>query len=186
MQTEDFTPPVEDSTDMETPSVGARLSEAAEVNPGSLAAQLREKYKNLQNQEGHYDCEIPGYNGILVARYKTVEWSLLKKLAKKVEKSRDDRKELYAHADTLVRACDEIYGKDKDGKLIPLYKVFPGLEEGVPVKYDHQLVQAFGLTAKSARDTLLQLFNNDIAVTAHHNEVAEWMQDTSPEESEDF
>lgn len=181
MESEDI-----EKEEVDLDQTGARLGTAAAVNPGSLAAQLQEQHRDLQEGRSYYDCDIPGYRGNLVARYKVIEWTSLKKLAKKVEKSRDDKKELYAHADTLVRACDEIFGKSSDGTLVPLYKVFPGLEDGVPVKYDHQLAQAFNLDCKTARETLLKLFNNDVAVTAHHNEVAEWMQDTSPEESEDF
>lgn len=160
------------------------VSEAAGSNPGSLAAQIKEKRQEL-SQARHLDLEIPGYNGLLVARYVPVDWDEMKKIAEKVERSKNPRKELLAHADTLIIACDEIFAR-QDGELVPLHKAF-GLPDAEPVGYDDRLAGCLDIAdATTARQVLLRTFENDLAVTAQHNVVAEWMQESRQEDDEDF
>lgn len=157
---------------------------AAKTNPGSLAARLKEQHEQLQ-QERHLDLPIPGYNGDLVARYKPLDWDFFKKIGVRTEKSKNPRKELYAQADTLIESCEEIFAVDDKGVLVSLYKVMD-ISGDEPVRYDERLAEAFGLKVGTARDSVFGLFNNDIAITNHHNEVAEWMQDTSGDSDGDF
>jgi len=151
----------------------------ARTDNGSLLSRIRERRAQLQ-EERHLDLDIPGYDGMLVARYRPLPWDEVKKIGEKVEKSKNPRKELYAMADVLVRACDSIWFRDPEtNELRPV-------QSGEPVRYDDRLAEALGFTADSARQVLLATFNNDLAVTAHHMEAAEWMQASDVEVNEDL
>lgn len=153
---------------------------------GNLLANLREKRKEI-SEARHLDLEIPGYDGELIARYVPVEWDEVKKIGEKLNKSKNPRRELYAQADVLARCCDQILVRVK-GKLKSMGDVFPEL--GVErIAFDPNLAQALDFEINShspARSAVLQAFNNDMAVSAQHTEVMEWIQSSSREDDQDF
>jgi hypothetical protein len=150
----------------------------------STMARLRRRRDELGRERKPLDKEIPGYGGELVAQYGVVEWLTLRKIAERGEKSSAPRKDLLVQADTLVNACLGIFVK-VGTKLTPVSELLDdGNEE--PVRYDERLGQFLGFESKSARQALFATFRNDLAVSIHHNEVAEWMADNDPTGDEDF
>lgn len=153
----------------------------AAPDDGSLLSRIKARRRELQKTRT-LDLEIAGYDGMLVARYKPLAWDVVKKIGEKVEKSKHPRKELYAQADVIARACDAIYFKDDEGNLRD-----PKSGQDVPVRYDDVLADILDLNgADTARKVVIQTFDNDLALTAHHNELAEWMQASDSEVDEEL
>lgn len=157
-------------------------SGAAETNgsqpSGGLIDALRARREELQ-KERHLDLDVPGYRGLLVVRYKPIDWDWLKKIGERADRNYHPRKELMAMVDVLVKSCDSVWTRDQ-GELKP---VDP---EGAIVRFDEQLAAILGFESQSARKTLLATFNNDLAVTAQYNTVSEWMQNVDLEVDEEL
>ncbi len=152
----------------------------------SALSELRKKREAI-GQERRLKLEIPGYDGELVAVYKPIEWDRLKKVADKAEKSGAHRKELNAQADTIALACVTILGrKEGTDEMVPMHELYPAEFGDSPAVYDSRLAKALGFEADTARQCVLRLFNNDLAVTAHQNELGEWMQSSRIEDDESF
>lgn len=163
---------------------------------GSLFGQLRDQRQKLGKNRKPLVLEIPGYDGMLAARYKMVDWETAKNIGEKTLKSKHPRKELLAQCSLILFACDEILMKDVDGdgKLKPFRDltlpeaVTPEIgEEGVDWNSD-VLDLVFGLDPKpnTSRERVLRIFNNDLAVAAHHQELTEWLQGDTVEDDEAF
>jgi hypothetical protein len=135
------------------------------------------------------DFIIPGYAGELLARYRLLEWQTIRNVIKRMEKSKGigDIRELYAQCDTLIIACEGLYykdfsgGKNGSGELKPLMD-----DHDNHLRYDIDLARMMEFEATTARQVVLLLFKNDLAIAAHHGEVVEWMQGASPEADEEF
>ena len=150
---------------------------------GSYLDRLRKRREQMvqSSQTAHRDIEVPGYPDDLkiVVRFRPLTWEVLKQIGQRVEKLRTARKELLGHADVLIRACDEILVRDK-GELKPIDP------SGEPTRFEVKLAEMLGFEAKSARDVVFGLYMNDIAVTAAHNELAEWMPQSNADINEDL
>lgn len=153
---------------------------------GTLLEQLRAKREGIR-RERRIILDIPGYGGTIAARYRPLSWEVLKDIGQKAEKSKHPKKELVAHADTIARACEELYARrpeDPRRTLIPLSEV---LGTDGPVTFaSAELPGAFGFSSTSTRQAVFGLINDELAITAHHNELAEWMQDADSEDDEVF
>lgn len=156
----------------------AAVNEAVEEG-GSVLERLKRRREQLGADRTEV-FDIPGYNGELAARYKPVDFEMLKKLLNKIDRSKNPRIELLVMADILIMACDEILVR-ADGKLGPLD---PKADE--PVRYDDRLAEFFGFEAANARQVVFGVFNNDIAIPSHHKEVLDWMQGVTQENTEDL
>lgn len=162
------------------------LAAPDEVQASSILDDLRARRQEI-SQRKTVDLEVPGYDGKLVVRYRRLEWEELSKIGNRAEKSKNPRKVLIAHVDTIVGACEEVfYRQVPGGPLVRLADVIPDNEEGLPVKYDQRLADFFGVEGGSARKVCLAVFNNPLAVPIHHNELAEWMQLAGAEDDEGF
>jgi hypothetical protein len=153
-----------------------------------------ERFRTLRAErvvEKHTDLEIPGYGGELVCRYNPISWDELKRIGEKVEKMKHPRRELLGQADTLIAACEQFFVRVK-GELEPLDP-----DDPVAIRYDDRLAKALGFdaknsdgSAKTARQIVLETFglavNPELAVTAQHNELAEWMQGANQEADEEL
>lgn len=160
--------------------------EETPTSDSTLLADLRKKRSEI-SEARHLDLAIPGYDDELYARYIPVDWDEVKKVADKLEKSKNPRKELYAQADVLARTCEQVLVRVKD-KLLPLQSAFPELGEE-PIKFDDRLAKALGFEINShspARSAVLQTFNNDMALSAQHTAVMEWLQSSSRDSDQDF
>lgn len=157
---------------------------------GSLMATLRAKREEL-GRDRRLDLDIPGYAGLLVARYKPVEWTAVSKISDRVNKSNSPRADVLGAADLLIACCDELMTR-KDGELVPLNQA-PALEPSVrqvlgeeSVRYEKRLAEAFGYEASSAREAVFGLFRNDYAVIDQHRQVLEWLREAGEQVDQDF
>lgn len=159
--------------------------------PGeSLLDNLRQKREKIGGPR-RLKLDIPGYDGELVAEYKPVSWDEMKKMAEKLERSNHPQKELLSQCDLLIKGCVCIYLKRND-EAVPLNEVCRA--EGItdmgdldePIRYDERLAKFLEFKTDTARQVVLGVFNNPLAVTAHHNLVGKWMQESQVEDDEDF
>lgn len=147
---------------------------------------LRRRRKEI-GEDRTLDLDIPGYEGILVCRYQRLDWDELKKITDKASKSKNPRRELIAHCDVLIKACQQFMIR-KDGQLEPINNAYPEVGEE-PVRYDQRLAAIFDISlsaGQGARTVVLALFNNDVAVTAHQGELVEWLSTSNAEDDAGF
>lgn len=144
-------------------------------------ARLRDRRENIA-KERTIDLPIPGYDGELIARYQRVEYPVIRRIIEKMQKQKaatGDRADLYAMIDTIVAACKEILYKSEDGKLTRL-------SPNGPVRFDRTLAEGLGFQAETARQIVLEVFNNELAIGAHHSDLMEWLQGEAKATDEEF
>lgn len=112
------------------------------------------------------DIEIPGWNGILFARYKSIPYETFKEVAGEEHESATD--ELVSAWRTLQGACDCILIRNDDGELEPL-------DDGA-VRFDTRLARYTGDDLSQTPDEVIDnLFPNEPSVIAHHNQYVYWL-----------
>src|SRR5438105_4895596 len=90
------------------------------VDQPSIMDNLRKARQELEDQET-IDLEIPGYRGMLVARYHLLTGEDIQKIGKRVRGQfrhlREQQNEvvLAMASDMLVNACDGFFYKDENG-----------------------------------------------------------------------
>lgn len=157
------------------------------AEPTSHLSRLRAK-RDEKLADKHIDIEIPGYDGELWCRYRPVSWDDLKKIGEKVERMKHARKELLGFCDVLIAACDSFLVREEPGaELEPLNP-----DDPEPIRYDQRLADALGFTPNqpgSARSIVLGTFglavSPELAITAQHNELGEWMEGANVEADEE-
>lgn len=174
----------------EEPTVESPVSAAGEEE--SVLDRLKRRRDEIR-AKSDIDMDIPGYDGELVAKFKRMPWEALKKIAENAEASRSSLKELFGHADVLATACEALYIRRQlpggESQLTPLNELYHDDFGDVPVRFDPRLSTWLGLRIDgnpTARKVVLAVFNNDLAVTAMHNELGAWMQSSKNEEDRDF
>lgn len=170
----------------------ARPSAGSEGRAESIAERIREKRKAIAASKWHF-MDIPGYDGELVGKFKRMRWESLADIADHAESSHTKRKALNGHADVIATACEELLiRKVKSGgeeELVPMHELFADEFEGRQVRFDSRLSTWLGVNIEgtpTARKVVFGVFNNDLAVTAFHNELGAWMQSSKSEEDEAF
>lgn len=174
-------------TDVEE-AVGSDNDAVAEIrrqeeSKDNLKNRLREKRREIAENDEPLDKEIPGY-GFLYARYRKVEWEEIDAIFKKAMKKNNPRKELLGAAAFLVKACEQLMIMD-EGVLKPINAALPELGDE-PVGFTKQVAELMNIEAETAVQVVLGLFANDLAVSAQYNEVSEWMRDRNKEDDTDF
>jgi hypothetical protein len=146
----------------------------------SVADRLRKARKTVAEQH-FFDIDIPGYNGELFCKYRLLDSRDLKSISDHVTSTiRDpDERLIAAGCDTLIRACDEFFVRDK-GREVPVKDIMD-IPRELPVRYDLHLAEFLGYADKlpdppTARSVCLGLFgNNEIALAAHNSDLARWI-----------
>jgi hypothetical protein len=134
----------------------------ADVSP-SMMERLRARRAAIAG-EHTVRMPIPGFAGELLAEYKKLSYDTTRAIARRAAESKNPRADLYGQMDILINACVGIYSNTGE-------KVSDG--------YTLQLAEFFGMgEVKTARTILLELFQNDLAIPAHHSDVMTWMQDS--------
>lgn len=151
---------------------------------GSILDAIREKNRELAKTRTKV-MDIPGYDGILAAEYRQIPYEAMSKLLNRAAKSKDATAELNAMTDLLVQSCVQILVRTEDGKLTPMHEAVEGFG-GDPVRYDTRLAQAAEVEGERARLICQNVFNNDLALVAHNNDLVEWMRTNDSEEDRDF
>ena len=141
----------------------------------SVIASLREHRNQLGANSAPLELEVPGYDGLLLIRYR---WVSLKDLSKNTENlqriKESNEQNVAAAADTLIGTCDEFLVRVGD-ELQPLS------DNGVPITFgDTRLVGLLGFdTPKTVRDAVRSVFGNEYALIKTASVIIEWLQDTS-------
>jgi hypothetical protein len=161
-------PPVEQPVDV-TPEEehAARPMEA-----GSLQERLHQRRAEMQAQEPE-EFDVPGYEGIIVARYQILPWKQHRAITARHEKSRDvAERDMYVAADTLINACVDLAEVLPDGSRKPL-----GYKWGVKAAQE-----LFGVDSplETARQGILACFPRDGLLMSHYGEVMQWQQGAQP------
>jgi hypothetical protein len=161
-----------------------------------LGVSVLDRLKKRREEIGakkYINLDIPGYSGELVARFKRMRWEALKDIAEQAEGSQAKRKELNGHADVIATACEQLIIRRSlpggDEELTPIHELYPDDFGTTPVRFDPRLAEWLELHIEgtpTARKVVFAVFNNDLAVTALHNELGAWMQSSQGEEEEAF
>lgn len=158
----------------------------------SVMERLKEK-RNAIGAQTHIWMEIPGYDGELVGKFKRMRWEALADVAEQAEKSKVKRRQLNGHADVIATACEELLIRKVlaggDVEDTPMHELFPDDFGQTPVRFDPRLAAWLELDldgTPTARKVVFGVFNNDLAVTAMHNDLGEWMQSSKSEEDQAF
>lgn len=163
-------------------------TEAPEIESragSSLLDELRAKRAEA-TQDRRLELDVPGYEGLLVVRYRPTTWEEDKKISEKLERSKNPRKELYAALDTLITACDQILLRKHDGTLVPIEQEDPS-QGDEPVRFDGRFAAIMGLETGSAREVVLATFkHNHRAIGVHGEELGKWLAEVNSEGDEDF
>ena len=147
----------------------------------SLLDQLKEQREELKSGEHRLDLEVPGYNGMLVVRYKPVRWDVIEALTKKVRKDKSGAsKNVLASTDTLIEACEEVFLR-VNGELTTIPTA-----QGGPVQFDSRLASALSFDAETARQVVAGVFPNEMGVIDHNIKYSRWLRDVTKEVDEDL
>lgn len=146
---------------------------------GSLLGALREQAKAVAS-DTTTDIDIPGYGGVLFARYHALDSQELDDIRRKVRAETKNRSDqvTYAALDTLILACEEFWVRSETEGVIPFRKV-RGVDSELPVKYDQVLAEKLSFelpNPPTARSVVIELFGgNVLAAQAHSALVSQWM-----------
>lgn len=141
----------------------------------NLLSQVREQREAVRSEHIKY-LDIPGYNGLLVAKFRPYPVSKGESKTLAIARSRGDNNPvlLGMSCDNLINACEEILLRNAKGDLIQIDdEAFP------PIAFDVRLADHLGFEAKSARQVLVGLFPTEQSIVAMSGEVSQWLQDTT-------
>jgi hypothetical protein len=153
--------------------VGVQLPVA---QPGSLLDRIREK-RHDATAEATLDLPIPGWDFELVARYRLIDPLVEgKDIAQRIRKQfRGDPEsaEFWTLIDTMIAACEGLYGREGDEPLKPV-----SVNGDRPVRFGPDLAEALDLPDATARDVVVGVFRgNKAAARAHGVRLSAWMMD---------
>lgn len=158
-----------------------------------LEERLRRRREAIGAQDRSIDLDVPGYGGDLLVRYGMIEggWDVIKKIGERVQKSKNPRAELLAACDTLVFACKGIYVRQDSGAIEPLDD--PAAEAAPTFGEPDRIGSVLGFSSRdaqqnpiTARQCVLRMFNNELAVQAQYVELSQWLQDANTEDDGEF
>lgn len=178
--------------DDDAPQPGAESSDAGSVQ--SVADRLKARRESIGSDK-YINMDLPGYDGEFVARFKRMRWEALADIADQAQSggNRSKRKVLNGHADVIATACEELLIRrvlpGGEEELVPMNEFFPEQFGDKAVRFDPRLSSFLEIDidgTPTARKVVFGVFNNDLAVTAMHNELGEWMQSSKGEEDQAF
>lgn len=140
--------------------------------PSILDQLVAARQETAENQT--VDIELPGYKGMLVARYGLLDNSELAKIAKRVRKQYKKQEEqvLAISCDILISACEGFYHRNEAGELQTITK------DGEVLSY-HNAGDFLQFETTSARNSVIQVFaGNELAVVDQQVRLARWMRNT--------
>ena len=147
----------------------------------SLIARLR-ALREEAKADHHLDLDIPGYEGLLVARFKPYSIAKSEAKANVLRKEMGKKRSvlLQASCDGLIDACDEVLiRKTPDADLQPV-------DDVTPVRFDSRLAELLGIQATTAREVVVGLFPTEQSILAMNVAVSEWLQDVTRDVDEDL
>lgn len=138
-----------------TPAVEPSLRDQVQARKRALTANVTEVF------------DVPGYTGILKARYRILNWPEIRKIRDRAEldaKGDDAVRELYVAAGQLVAACEEVIRADSDNST--------GMKWGVALAHELGFPEA-----TSPRQAIFAIFPRDTWVVTHWQQLVAWWAD---------
>lgn len=157
----------------------------------SMMDALRAKHRRI-TESLTKDIALPGYDGVLVARYRVLDFQQeIAKIGKRVEVEFKTQAEqaLYGAIDTMVLACKELGMWDRDSEEddhFVSYQSIIGLD--APVRYGPSLVEAMGWEKiDTARDVVFKVFGGvETMILGHGAQLNAWFGNVTGDQSETF
>lgn len=153
--------------------------------PQSVLDQVKAQRLRL-GQARTLTLEIPGYEGLLFARYHYVDgmYDELRKIVEKADRSSSPRREINAQMDVLILACQEILVYRPDDPNADEQGRAP-IDQGENTRFNVHLAELLEFEAKKSRDVVVGVFRNNLAVASQHNELMLWAASNQQEMDED-
>jgi hypothetical protein len=148
--------------------------------PSILDQLVAAREEAVDNQT--VDLELPGYKGLLWARYGLLDNSQLGKIAKRVRRQYKKAEEqvLAMSCDILIASCEGFYHRTENGELQSITK------DGDVLNY-HNAGDFLKFEVGSARQSVIAVFaGNEIAVIDQQVRLARWMRNTGIEVDSDL
>jgi hypothetical protein len=154
------------------------IPSAGDASPTqSVLEQIRAKHGQLGAQATPLELAVPGYDGLLLIRFRWIAPEDLTKGAEELLKIGNPTKQrVAAAADTLIRTAQEFLIKVGD-QVKPLA---PEGEDPITVFGDPRLPALLGFNAtENARLAARSVFANDYSLIDAGEVVMAWLKDTS-------
>jgi hypothetical protein len=154
------------------------------ARPTSIVETLRAQREELRGDHT-VDMPIPGYQGLLIARYGVVTMKRAQEMGKIIQKVDKDDRSMVGAVDTLIEACRGIYVKvtGEDGKEV-VQPIDPAWSQ--PTLFDQHLADLLAFSAENARECVAQVFPTEQAILKHSILLSRWMQDVTIDLSEEL
>jgi hypothetical protein len=137
----------------------------------SLREEVQARRAQLQ-ADTSVTLDVPGYEGILRARYRALSLKEINRIAANVAKVKGldaDTRELYTYADSLALASEAVYSAKLD----------KGRKEDDPPpqgkKWSPGLASDLGFEAANPRQAVFAVFARDTQIWSHYQTLLAWM-----------
>ena len=164
------------------------VTEEGAIEPnGAVPSSEMERLRQIREQIGERTTAffpIPNYQNKLWGKYHLIGYAHIRRMAERADNATKrgiQNAQLLSAADMIIAACDGLYfladGQDSENEdnFVPL-----------GFAYDERCAQYFGFEARTARQTILGVFKNELALLDHANDLTEWFQGRMPDADEDF
>jgi hypothetical protein len=143
----------------------------------NLKDALRKKFEGLsKTRTGDFD--VPGYDGLLVARHRRMKTEEVVALGEHIDSPAQGdnaaiaRASVLLNADFVATSCVELFARGDNGKL-------QSIGDGHPIRFDAEFAKLMGYEVtpeEGAREVVLRTFDyNELALKRHADAVDEWM-----------
>jgi hypothetical protein len=171
------------STDPYTPVDVEDEPTAAVDSSSTLLAHVREQRDKKLAEDHYLDVDLPGYDGLLVARFVPFPVAKSERAAPSMRKKMDKGEPILLDSacDTLINACEQIMVR-KPGETDPI-----AIDDENPVRFDSRLAELIGLgKSETSRQVVKDLFFTEQGIIAVAMTVDTWMRDVTKEADEEF
>jgi hypothetical protein len=149
----------------------------------SLKDRVQQRSRQLRVEQAE-TFDVPGYEGILRARYRALGLKEIDQIAERVGRIKeidDTTRKLYVYADHLVRACEAVY----DAELDKTHRKGDPPPEGQ--RWSAQLAHDLGFDGpETPRQAVLAIIARDTQVYTHYLTVMAWMDGSNQQADEDL
>lgn len=176
-------PPAPSPPDEEAPSAGSPTNA-----PPTILTRLRKQYEQAGEDDRETIPIAPGrFDGNLAARYRRLDWTLIRKKARAAHKrGESEESELQYAAEIITRACEMIVIRPEDGgDFVPLHEEVARWKDGAPVRFDSRLAEIFGIDSVEPTVICRMLFKNPQALNDHFVDLDAWMKENRAGDEDD-
>jgi len=151
---------------------------------GAILAHLADIHQEVR-ADRHLDLDIPGYHGVIFARFRPYELAKTESKLKGVQRRvRKNEPVLLRDAcDTIIDACEQLFVRNlKTGKEMPI-------DDVVPVTFEERLAKLlkfYGPEITQARHVVIAMFPTQQSILMMSNEITQWLAGAQEDADEEF